>query len=370
MEKIVSIVIPTFNMEKYLNRCLDSIVLPEIIDKIEIIIVNDGSTDGSLAIANSYKKKFPQSIVVIDKPNGHYGSCINAALKIAKGKYFRTLDADDLFDSESFIEFVMFSENKNVDMILTNYSKEYPNKKYNKIIIPEKKDIISKIEYDIKNIDFIKSGISNLLVMHTMTYRTQILKNNNYIQMESICYTDTEYRFYPLEYIKNFVYLNIVLYRYNFGVPGQSVSEESISKNKEHCYKIIKRIMLHFETSNNAASNIRNQQWHTIKNIIIMYYYSVLVLNKRSHEDDEKLHKVDDFLRTFNPMLYKSLERYRIYRMIYPIKLWRNKNKYACEIRLFPLLKSIAGLMYRFGRGKESTPTPPPLTLLHTNSAV
>ena len=96
----MSICIPSYNMEQYLSRCVDSMLVDEVLDQLEIIIVNDGSKDGTLAIANDYKQRYPQSVVVIDKPNGHYGSCINASLKVATGKYFRIVDADDWVDSQ------------------------------------------------------------------------------------------------------------------------------------------------------------------------------------------------------------------------------------------------------------------------------
>ena len=83
MSKLLSICIPSYNMEQYLHRCVDSMLVDEVLEQLEIIIVNDGSKDSTLAIANDYKQRYPQSVVVIDKPNGHYGSCINASLKIA-----------------------------------------------------------------------------------------------------------------------------------------------------------------------------------------------------------------------------------------------------------------------------------------------
>ena len=75
--KVISIAIPTYNMEQWLNRCLDSVVIPEIIDKVEIIVVNDGSRDRSSEIAHSYADRYPDSVIVIDKENGNYGSCVN-----------------------------------------------------------------------------------------------------------------------------------------------------------------------------------------------------------------------------------------------------------------------------------------------------
>ena len=93
MSKLLSIIIPTYNMEALLPRCLDSLLVDGALEQLEAIVVNDGSRDGSLAIANSYKERFPDTVTVIDKPNGNYGSTINAALPVAKGKYVKVLDA-------------------------------------------------------------------------------------------------------------------------------------------------------------------------------------------------------------------------------------------------------------------------------------
>ena len=97
MEKIISIIVPTYNMEKYLKNGLDSLIISERKERVEVIVVNDGSKDRSLEIAAEYVEKYPSVFRLIDKPNGNYGSCINAALKIASGKYIKIMDADDHF---------------------------------------------------------------------------------------------------------------------------------------------------------------------------------------------------------------------------------------------------------------------------------
>ena len=100
-DKILSLVVPTYNMEKYLPACLDSVTDELIGDSLEVIVVNDGSTDRSPDIIRQYEQKRPDLIKVIDKPNGHYGSCVNAGLAVATGKYFKILDADDWFDTQA-----------------------------------------------------------------------------------------------------------------------------------------------------------------------------------------------------------------------------------------------------------------------------
>ena len=95
-QKILTIVVPVYNMEDCLNRCLDSLLISsqELMQMLEVIVVNDGSTDGTSALAHSYEARFPGVFFVIDKENGNSGSCINAALAVATGKYFRQLDAE------------------------------------------------------------------------------------------------------------------------------------------------------------------------------------------------------------------------------------------------------------------------------------
>ena len=107
MEKILTICVPTYNMEALLPRCLDSFIIEEeFMNRLEIIVVNDGSKDRSSEIAHQYEAKYPNSFIVIDKPNGNYGSCVNAALKIARGKYFRICDADDYYISKNLSDYI------------------------------------------------------------------------------------------------------------------------------------------------------------------------------------------------------------------------------------------------------------------------
>lgn len=123
MDKILTVVIPTYNMESYLEKCLDSVLVEQVIGLIEVMIVNDGSKDSSLLIAKRYQNRYPGSIVVVDKKNGNYGSCLNLAFSLAKGKYIRTLDADDCFDSIELVKFIekLCSLPENIDLVLTNY---------------------------------------------------------------------------------------------------------------------------------------------------------------------------------------------------------------------------------------------------------
>ena len=122
MDKILTIIIPVYNVEQYIRQCLDSVILDEEQMKwLEVIIVNDGTPDQSGIIAHEYESKYPQSIKVIDKENGGHGSAWNVGLKYAKGKYIRFLDSDDwLSNLSSFIEEL---RNRDEDLVITHIFK-------------------------------------------------------------------------------------------------------------------------------------------------------------------------------------------------------------------------------------------------------
>ena len=122
MEKLLSVIIPTYNMEALLPQCLDSLLVPQMVEALDVIIVNDGSKDQSLEIANSYAEKFPNVFCVIDKKNGNYGSCINAALPTIRGKYVKILDADDSYEKNNLCDFLALLNILDVDLVLTDYA--------------------------------------------------------------------------------------------------------------------------------------------------------------------------------------------------------------------------------------------------------
>lgn len=125
MNKLLTIAVPAYNMELYLKRCLDSILLPKLQNSLEVILINDGSKDNTLSIARHYEKQYPEMLQVIDKTNGGWGSAINCAIQEAIGKYFKILDADDWFDSKALVDFVSLLENIDVDLVATSFSYEY-----------------------------------------------------------------------------------------------------------------------------------------------------------------------------------------------------------------------------------------------------
>ena len=120
--KLLSIIVPAYNMEAYLPHCVESILRTPSLAAVEIVVVNDGSKDKTLRIARQYADRYTDTVRVIDKPNGNYGSTINAALEIVRGEYVKILDADDTFDGSRVAEYLAFLRKmKGVDMVVTPF---------------------------------------------------------------------------------------------------------------------------------------------------------------------------------------------------------------------------------------------------------
>ncbi|EOS69041.1 hypothetical protein C818_02918 [Lachnospiraceae bacterium MD308] len=121
IDKILTIAISEYNVEKYLDNILSTILDEQILDKIEILLVNDESKDKTKSIGQQYEKRYPDSIYLINKENGGHGSALNKGIELATGKYFKVVDGDEWVDTKEFIKFVKTLENVESDVVATPY---------------------------------------------------------------------------------------------------------------------------------------------------------------------------------------------------------------------------------------------------------
>lgn len=233
-EKLLSIVVPTYNMERYLARCLDSLLVPSVIKHIEILVINDGSKDQSGVIAHNYQERYPQSVKVIDKENGGYGSVLNIGLLNASGKYFKVCDSDDWFDGEAFGNFVFQLIKLDTDIVYNSYSKEYLNGKSMKMKSPLDEDVIYSTPYLLSDVK-----LNRLLCLPEITYKTAVLKECGFTLLEKTLYVDLEYITYPIACVQSISFINCNLYRYFIGRVDQSISRKSMEKNIHNLEKVI-----------------------------------------------------------------------------------------------------------------------------------
>lgn len=226
-KKILSVIVPSYNMEGYLPKCLGSLVVaPRLMDRMEVLVVNDGSQDRTSEIAHEFANKWPQTFIVIDKANGNYGSCVNAALPCANGEYVKILDADDSFETNDFCRFIRFLDGvaQGTDVVFSDYvTVDSSNVKMNRVRFQFPPDRNFGIDEIIK--------CAENVAMHAIAYRTDILRAIGYHQSEGISFTDTEWCFAPMSAVRSAVYFPHVVYRYLVGREGQTVSRASTIRN-------------------------------------------------------------------------------------------------------------------------------------------
>ena len=223
--KLLSIIVPAYNMEAYLAQCVESVLRTPSLAAVEIVVVNDGSKDKTLRIAKQYADRYADTVRVIDKPNGNYGSTINAALPIVRGEYVKILDADDSFDGARVAEFLAFLQKmQGVDMVVTPFvevgARRERRVEYN--IYSRKIYEYGKV-YDADKI--FEDGAIRFFMMHGVCYRTELLRKMQYRQSEGISYTDQEWVFYPLFRVETIAFADIPIYRYNVAREGQTMDK-------------------------------------------------------------------------------------------------------------------------------------------------
>lgn len=289
MNKLLSVCIPSYNMESYLPRNLDSFISSDCLDALELLIINDGSTDATLEVARKYQKLYPNSIKVIDKKNGHYGSCVNTALAVAQGKYFRIVDADDMVDSAPLKDLVLLLPDINSDVIYTRFCSFY--ERDNHLEINE-----DPIEAEWGKATPINDvNISSYIHMHQLWYRTEFLRQIEYKQTEGICYTDTEYVFMPLSMAKDIYALKYPIYRYFIGRDDQSMAPSVLMKNFTHLNKVFKSI---YNYRKDAHSNSKFT-WLQSYYMSVLYGMMVDCLYAsqcRNHEWDESMREATEMM--------------------------------------------------------------------------
>ena len=255
--KTLSIIIPTYNMAALLPRCLDSLVAAEgAEDYLEAIVVNDGSKDNSLEVAQQYAKKYPTIVHVIDKPNGNYGSTINAALPVAKGKYVKILDSDDFFDTKVLGKYLAVLNHTDADMIVTHFTQIGATTrevvKYN--TMGREPYEYGKV-YDLDEV--LQGGYIRYFLMHALTYRTELLRKIGYRQTEGISYTDTEWSCYPTYYAQTICFCDLNLYQYNLDREGQTMDPKVLAKSAKQVETLTDNMIEYYEQHISAVSTAR-----------------------------------------------------------------------------------------------------------------
>lgn len=282
MDKILSIIVPSYNMEAFLDRSLSSLIVgAPLMERLEVLVVNDGSKDRTSEIAHGYESRFPGTFRVIDKANGHYGSCVNAGLAQASGKYVKVLDADDYF-GERFADYLAFLTTVDADLILSDYVEE-----------DEKGNILRRKVFHTEHLIVQHIGIlanqDELQLHHArIAYRIEMLRKLSYHQTEGISYTDLEWDTLPLASVSSYAYYPKVLYRYLRGREGQSIDISYQKKNMWMKGKVLLGLADRYESLKRDLDPLHQSiLLKSTLGFIQHHYYEYLLLYPKVMNEDE-----------------------------------------------------------------------------------
>lgn len=333
MNKILTIVIPTYNMEKYLDKCLSSLVISDAnMQSLEVLVVNDGSKDRSSEITHGYERCYPQTFRVIDKENGNYGSCINRGLKEAAGKYIKVLDADDCFDKDIFDLFVSFLGKVDADLIISDFK-----------VVDEKGNATGTYTFRLPtdrifDLSEMSEGTITWLWHHGIAYKTENLKSIGYHQTEGISYTDDEWIFSPMCKVTKACYFPHFLYLYLRGREGQTFDPKVLKKTFGSRIIVAKKMIKDYKSVYPICDEAQKRFLDIKLFKRLRPIYNFYLIKDSTAEGNKALSDFDKFLSKEMPEIYNRLGDVKNKVGWQYIQDWRNAD-YAVSTAVLQVLR-------------------------------
>lgn len=316
----VTFLVPCYNVARCVEHCLDTILQPQVIDRIEVLAINDGSTDNTLEVLRRYEAKFLGTVRVIDKENGGWGTAINRGVHEAKGRYLKEIDADDWVDTTQLDEYVSRLETEEADYIATNYTEywasenQYDRRHYRTEIYNNRLSLSQFWE---------QYPTAWAFPIHAITYRTRMLQEMP-LRVGDRYYADLEYNTYPLPHVKSIVVLPLTVTIYFRGSNEQSTSTAGYAKHFQDYVAMSKRMILFSSQLDCLPARCHATFLHEIWNTALTSYRLMMSPEYAGHKPEAQmeLKAYNRWLKEHDRKLYRYCGRHRKHGLRY-ILVWR-----------------------------------------------
>lgn len=305
--KTISFAVPCYNSADYMDKCIESLV--RCGDDVEVLIVDDGSADDTLLKANEWQDQYPSIVRAIHKENGGHGSAVNTGLENATGLYYKVVDSDDWLDENAMKDIMAYlrdqlDSNDPTDMVVANYV-------YEKVYEDTSSTMRYKHAFPVdKRFTWADAGTfapSRYLLMHSVIYRTQLLRDMGLKLPEHCFYVDNIFVFEPLPYVKSIYYLDEDMYHYFIGREGQSVNQETMMGRIDQHLRVTRIMIDAVDVESVEPKMLRKYMENYMA--MMMCICSVFLRMKKTPEDDEKLQEIWGYLKQKRPGLYKKVRK-------------------------------------------------------------
>ena len=308
--KVLTLVIPAYNSEKFLDKGIPSMLVSELLAKLEIIIVNDGSRDATAEIAEKYCQQYPDTVHLISQENKGHGGALNTGCAAAQGKYVKVIDADDWILSENLLAYMEALENCDSDVVLTHYHTV-------DISTGEVRDWKSDPEefgksYTFEEIMADWHRFARSFTLHGITYRTDFYRQYGHRLLEHVFYEDYEYAAYPCAYAESITPMDVFLYEYRVGDVNQSVSDANQLKRIGHIEAVLQRMADEYQTLSEPSAK---QYAATKIQELLLSYLTVALLVNPDRKNGRKISRQQmEKCRTDVPEAYTlAIKKYQIF---------------------------------------------------------
>lgn len=310
MNKLLTIVVPVYKVEQYINKCLDSLILdPVLMDKMDVLIINDGTPDNSAELSREYVKKYPCVFRQIDKENGGHGSVWNLGLKEACGKFTRFLDSDDWLENLDLLLGKL--EQTDADLVITPTICHCEN---NELWTLEIKDMEFGKVYDANTFDWLGNrSHGNYIFHHSCTYKTEMFRQYLPLFLEKQPYDDVILGAAAMIGANSLVAYDLPLYHYLMDRPGQSISIEVQRRNINASIRTQQHTIA-FAELHPVPTGTTKAIYHTAKHHKRYNYGYRTLLSTLSYKDAKKYSKEwDKWAKKQNPKISTPwMKAYRV----------------------------------------------------------
>lgn len=305
VEKLLSIVVPSYNSQDYLARCIESL-LPGG-ESVEVIIINDGSTDATAHLADEYALRFPGVVKVVHQENKGHGGAVNAGITAARGRYLKVVDSDDWVDASAYQSILkqlarFVAKDDHVDLLISNYVYEKDGVK-RKAVMSYRGILPENIPFTWNEIGRFRKG--KYLLMHSLIYRTSVLRASGLELPKHTFYVDNLFAFLPLPYVEKMYYLNVDFYRYYIGREDQSVNEAVMIKRVDQQIRVNKLMLTSVNVLEVTPAARQRYMFNYLE--IITAVTSILLIRSGTEDNFRKKKEFWQFIKDEEPALYRRL---------------------------------------------------------------
>lgn len=303
--KILSIAVPCYNSQDYMEKCVDSLLKGG--EDVEILIVDDGSKDATAEIADAYEKKYPTIVRAIHQENAGHGGAVNTGIANATGLYFKVVDSDDWVNEDAYHQILdklkeIVGGSRTLDMFISNFVYEKQGAKHKKVMRYTKQLPQNEI-FTWSDIRRFTKG--KYLLMHSVIYRTKLLRECGLKLPEHTFYVDNIFVYKPLPSVNTMYYLDVDFYRYFIGRDDQSVNEKVMIGRIDQQIKVNKLMVDEFDLWKITNRKLRGYMFNYLE--IITVISTVMCIRSGTDENLEKKRELWGYIKRKDLRLFHHL---------------------------------------------------------------